>query len=157
MAKPPECSVKIRAGRDHNRRAVAFLDYEQVRYVDIHEAFKKLSVNEKKYFNTSFDYWIGGMDSKIDRYHGWNKNEFGGRYQECFVFKNPPHRLYGFLCHPKTPEDGRFLMCVLILHAEKRKWKTDETELKRAETMRTNTEVQGALRRIDWTDELKPL
>ena len=157
MAKQPVCTVRIRAGRDHVRRAVAFLDYEQVSYVDIHQAFKGLSKSEKQYFNTSFDYWVSGMDSKTDRYHGWNKNEFGGRYQECFVFRNPPHRLYGFLCHPKEPEDRRFLMCVLILHAEKRKWKTDEAELNRAETMRTNVNVQGSLKGIDWAKEVEQL
>ena len=152
MTKQPVCTVKVRAGRDHGRRAVGFLDYEQVGYVDIGQAFERLSTNEKLHFKTSFDYWISGIDNKPDRYHGWDRSEYGGKYQECFAFKNPPHRLYGFLCHPKEPEDKRFWMCVLILHAEKRKCKTEEKELSRAETMRRSVEVQSALKGIDWDE-----
>lgn len=79
MTKQPVCTVKIRAGRDHGRRAVAFLDYEQVGYVDIGQAFVGLSTNEKQHFNTSFDYWISGIDNKPDRYHGWDRSEYGGK------------------------------------------------------------------------------
>ena len=154
MAKQPACTVTIQAGRGHKWRAVAFLDYQSVGFVDICEAFLGLDENEQKHFKTSFDYWISGFN-KPDRYHGWNKSGFSGKYQECFVFKNPPHRLYGFLCHPREPDDKRFQTCVLILHAQKKKWTTDTTELDRAETMRQNAFVQTALRETNFAEEVK--
>lgn len=148
MPKQPLCSVEICAGRNHNRRAVAFLRWEGAGYVNAFDAFSRLDENAQKYFRTSFDYWVGGDDTKTKRYHGWSKSEFGGRYTECFVFRNPPDRLYGFLCHPKAPADRRFLLCVLVSHTQKHTWKTNEADLRRVEAMRRNVNVQDALNRL---------
>lgn len=141
--KDKSCKVNAKTSSKHPKRAVLFLKEHDASFVNVEEAFKALDEEIQDFFETSFDYWLEDH-KRPRRFHGWDKSEFGGKYQECFVFKYDPHRFYGFLCHPKEPEDGRFLGCVLVLHAKKDKWKTDEQELKRAEQMRQDLRVQNA-------------
>lgn len=114
-------------------------EWTAVRYVNITSTFPKLPLRVRRTFLRRFDNWIDGVPPNRRHYHGWNQSDYGGRYQECFVFKCQSHRLYGFLCHPMA-ENARFESCVLINHAFKRKWETDETELKHAREM-SQTEV----------------
>jgi hypothetical protein len=153
------CSVTVKAGKDHELHAVGFLTHSGVSFVDVSEAFKGLDEDARDYFQTSFDYFLDDvtLTKYPHRYHGWKKSVAKGRFRYCFVFKYPPHRLYGFLCHPKeslTPSDRRFLGCVLVLHAEKLKWLTDQEELKRVNKMRENAEVLKAIK-WPWKEEKK--
>jgi hypothetical protein len=157
MATQSVCTVKIRAGRDHARRAVAFLDYPQIGYVDVHQGFVGLSASEKSISIQVLTIGLAELiTSLIGIMVGIGANT-AVSIKNASSLRNAPHRLYGFLCHPKEPEDKRFWMCVLILHAEKRKWTTDETELRRAEEMRRSIEVQSAIKRIDWNEEVERL
>jgi hypothetical protein len=138
------CSIKIRAGLNNKRRSVAFLERHSASYVDIKAAFDGLKASAQRYHFKSFDIWMG--DHNSDRFHGWNKSQHGGKYTECFAFRNVSEgeRLYGFLCRPKK-ENPHYEMCVLILYAKKKGWNTDLSELERAETMRTDPDVLAAL------------
>lgn len=80
-------------------RGVAFLDYPANRHVNARHMFQVLSLDEQRRLRTSFDYWIQGLygQSISKRFHGWQASHMGGKYRNCFVFKEPPHRLYGFL------------------------------------------------------------
>lgn len=153
---PTVCSVILKTRKDHTRRAVGFLAHPEVSFVDIDEAFKMLNDEERDYFQTSFDYFLEDLTltKYPHRYHGWKKTVASGDYQYCFVFKCPPHRLYGFLCHPREPPDQRFHACVLILHAEKSERLTDKEELKRVNKMRENEDVQRAIK-LPWKEEKK--
>lgn len=138
-----QCEVEIKTDPEHSRRAVAFLKKPGSSFVNVDEAFNDLDEDVQNYFRTSFDYWKDG-EIKKHRYHGWNKSDYGGKYQHCFVFKHEYHRIYGFLCHPKEPENKQFQACVLVCHGKKKKWKTNPEELKRAESMRKDADVQEA-------------
>ena len=138
-------SIKIRAGVKHARRAIAFLESHSASYVDIKDAFDGLKESAQRYHFKSFDFWLGNHKND-DRHHGWNQGQHGGKYTECYVFKNVSdgERLYGFLCRPKKG-NPHFEMCVLVLYAKKKRWKTDVAELARAEKMRTDINVLEAL------------
>src|SRR5947209_10115420 len=122
-----KCSIKLKTRKGHAQRAVGFLIAQQYSFVNVDAAFNRLDEDTQDYFQASFDYFLDDLTlSKYPhRYHGWKKSQHGGKYQYCFVLMCPPHRLYGFLCHPKEPNDTRFYMCVLVLHAEKKKWLTN--------------------------------
>ncbi len=139
------CSIKIREGLKHARRSVAFLEQHSASYVDIKAKFDRLKASAERYHLKSFEYFIGDHKND-DRHHGWNKSQHGGKYNECYVFKNlsEGERLYGFLCRPKKG-NPHYVMCVLILYAKKKKWNTDLAELARAERMRTDPDVLAAL------------
>jgi hypothetical protein len=149
-------SVIVKAGKDHPLHAVGFLINSEVSYVNVKEAFEGLREDERDFLTTSFDYFLDDLTltKYPHRYHGWKKSVARGKYQYCFVFKCPPHRLYGFLCHPKEPADGRFLGCVIVLHAEKKKWLTDQEELKRVNKMKEDAEVLKAIK-WPWKEEKK--
>ena len=127
MVRGP-CSFILRTPKDHPRRAVAFLRHSGAAFVDAYDEFEGLDEETKDYFKTSFDYFLEDvtLTKYKHRYHGWNKWGHRGAYEKCFVFKCPPHRLYGFLCHPKEPRDGRFYMCVLVAYGLKKKKHTDQ-------------------------------
>ncbi len=143
--------IEILAGiqQHHDRRKIVFLTSvdRRVTAKPVFDSF--IGTDVERAFKTRFDAWIDNQPPKPHRYHGWNKSEFGGRYSRCFVFKNPPHRLYGFLCHPKKT-DRRFEACVLVKHAEKRRDETDEMELKTVEEIRNMLVVEKALEAFLW-------
>jgi hypothetical protein len=143
------CSIEMQAGEHSPRRGVAFLKSSTVSYVNVTTTFPTLDENTQRTFNTRMDTWVtGAFDNKPAWYHGWDKSQYGGAYVDCFVVKARDDRLYGFLCHPKKPLDPRYLLCVLILHANKTDWSTDVTELKRAKAMSTDSNVAQALTRL---------
>jgi hypothetical protein len=146
----------LKTDKDHPIHAVGFLTHSGFSYVNVNSAFKGLSEDARDYFQTSFDYFLEDLTltKYPHRYHGWKKTVAKGAYQYCFVFKYPPHRLYGFLCHPKEPGDRQFYACALVLHAEKKTWLTDKEELKRVNKMRINAEVLEAIK-WPWTEEKK--
>lgn len=143
------CSIKIRAGLKHARRAVAFLEQHSASYVDIKSAFDRLKASAQRYHLKSFDFYLGNHKND-DRHHGWNQSQHGGKYTNCYVFKNVSEgeRLYGFICRPKK-DNPQFEMCVLVLYAKKKRWSTDTAELDRANRMRTNPDVLAALQDPD--------
>lgn len=151
------CSVTLKTQKDHRLHAVGFLAHSGVSFVNVIEAFKGLGEEVRDYFKTSFDYFLDDLTltKYPHRYHGWKKTIAKGAYQYCFVFKCPPHRLYGFLCHPKEPADQQFYACVLVLHAEKRTWLTDKEELKRVNKMLKDEEVMNAIKWPKWKEEKK--
>lgn len=148
-----ECIVTIKAGFNHARRSVAFLQYPSP-HVDIEGAFNRLDKASERFHLKSFDMWMDDHH-RPKRYHGWNKTEHKGKYTRCFVFKNVSEgeRLYGFLCRPKEPTDPQYEMCVLVLYAQKKTWNTDTSELDRAEAMRIDPYVQAALIDLDLFEE----
>jgi hypothetical protein len=151
MEQQKRCSAEIRAGHQSPRRAVVFLRHPGAGYANVAEEFERASTTVQRYFNTSFDYWVDEHIKK-KRYHGWDQSQYGGKYKDCFVFKcserNAEHRLYGFLFHPKAPEDSRFQVCVLALHARKNEWRTDETELKRVRELSEREEVTRVIKEL---------
>ena len=148
--KNEQCSFIPKTPKEHRYRAVAFLKYDAMTFVNAHPGFEGLDEETRDFFQTSFDYFLEDLTLTRypHRYHGWKKTNKGGKYQYCFVFKRPPHRLYGFLCHPKEPEDRQYYMCVLVVYASKKKDLTDPEDLKRTEKMRTDPKVQNALRKF---------
>jgi hypothetical protein len=136
--------IQIIIGKDHSRRGVAFLissDDKKVNAYDFYDRLDKENVI-RRMFNTRFDNWQEGQLPKKHRYHGWNKSEFKGSYTQCFVFKYKEHRLYGFLCNPKTPRNPNYQICVLTRYTTKNEHESDETDLKYVEEIRTNISVQ---------------
>lgn len=146
MDREPICTVDIYAGEGHQRRSVVLLSYTGVSYANVIEDFSNLKDNIQGIFRRRFDNWIDNISNK-NHYHGWDQSQYGGRYQNCFVFKQKEHRLYGFLYHPRSPQDNRFQVCALVLHAFKRTWTTDEAELNRAKALSEDAIVQRAIKR----------
>jgi hypothetical protein len=146
MDREPTCTVEIYAGEGHERRAVVLLSYTGVSYANAIGQFSGLRGNIRDIFLRRFENWVGNIPNK-KHYHGWEQSQYGGRYQHCFVFKHKEHRFYGFLCHPRSPRDNRLQVCALVLHAFKRDWTTDETELRRAQALSEDVTVQQAIRR----------
>jgi hypothetical protein len=120
--------------KDHERRCVAFLISSDSKLRAL-AAFRSLRANEKRRLLTRFDHWCAGVVN-TKAYHGWNKSEFSGRYDKCFVFKGNEGgsqlRLYGFLIHPEC--------------AYKKTNATDPKDLERTEQLRTDPRVIEAIK-----------
>jgi hypothetical protein len=140
-----KCVIRIKSQLNHARRSVALVMEHAVSYINAGTVFENLSTQEERYLLKSFEYWVGGFNND-DRFHGWTKSQHKGKYTNCYVFKNVSKaaRFYGFLCRPKA-DNSQYEMCVLVLHAKKKKWKTDIKELQRAEDMRVDSDIQKAL------------
>ena len=131
---------------DHPRRGVSFLisPNEKVTAKPVFDGLE--NSNPERMLLTRFEAWVDGLLN--DKwYHGWAQSQFAGKYTNCFVFKYKGKRLeqrfYGFLYNPKTkPSDHGYRLCVLIRHASKKEWETDETDLKIVEEIRTTPAVQ---------------
>jgi hypothetical protein len=132
---------------NHARRGLLFLDSTD-RKIDAKNEFDKFTDNVKRHFKTRFDAWIDGHANK-HWFHGWNQTEFGGKYQNCYVFKYEDNRhqrrLYGFLHHPRK-SNANYQICVLVCHAFKNKSKTDEYYLKTVEDIRSSFVVQAVIK-----------
>ena len=59
MAKQPQCTVDIYTDGEHRYRAIAFLKYPGVKYVDAKDVFDGFDEDTQNYFRKSFDLWIG--------------------------------------------------------------------------------------------------
>lgn len=126
-------------------RAVVFLVLEGDEEVDAADTFSALEVKRERELRTRFEAWIDGLHNDY-WFHGFDREG----YRECFVFKwkerRLGNRLYGFLCHPLPRTNKRFQVCVLTNHAEKSQWETDPSELEKANSLRRDSYVQGAIR-----------
>jgi hypothetical protein len=139
---PGICSVEhVRNG---TLRGVGFLIYPSNHSVTAHETFHGLSEEEQKYFRVSADYWVDGLICPR-RFHGWNKSEFRGQYQRCFVFKQDEHRFYGFLLHPKD-EERRYQYCLLASYAWKVQQNTEERYLRQCVELGDTAPIHGAVK-----------
>ena len=130
--------------RPSTRRTVVFLESREDISLDARQSFESLNGNRDREIRTRFDHWIDGGTN--DRwFHGWPNDH---RYKDCFVFKwkedRHDHRLYGFLCNPKSSNRG-FRACVLVFHATKKERDTDRTELARVGALSTNRDVITAI------------
>lgn len=137
--------IELITREDHSRRGVAILISED-RKATAKSVFDKLCCKPndiERTLRTRFDAWIDGQNNK-KWYHGWTQSEFQGRYTKCFVFKYYKNRFYGFLCNPKK-SNTRYQVCVLISHALKKEWETDEADLRDVEAMRTTSAVKEAI------------
>lgn len=125
---------------------MAFLDCPEDSEVDAEEVFNDY-LDEKRQLEmrNKFDYWKRGGRNDL-WFHGFN--EIG--YRECFVFKwkqaGSYHRLYGFLIHPYTL-NARYLLCILISHAQKNQANTDPAELNFINRVRLRPDVIAAVKR----------
>jgi hypothetical protein len=150
MAKRPVCCIEIVRDKPSTYRGIGFLVSDDGR-VTARERFTRLTKNERRWLETSFDWWIDWVINK-KRFHGWDRSEFGGKYTNCFVFKLDEHRFYGFLCHPKSgspkPEDNKYYFCVLVTYAAKHEWNTEERFLRDCEAMHLDVSVQLAARMV---------
>jgi hypothetical protein len=133
---------------EHSYRSVAFLITENPQ-VSAYDAFINLRENQEKAFRNRFDAWVGGHLNN-DRYHGWNKSEFSGKYTNCFVFEHKGwgDRFYGFLCNPRKSNPG-YQLCVLIVYEQKTKHKTNETNLITVESFRIMLAVRTIIRKYE--------
>lgn len=131
----------------NRRRGVAFLVSDKDAKVTAKQGFARLTKDATRKLHTGIDYWLGGYKNPR-LFHGWDKSEFGGKYDNCFVFKSrddkQAHRFYGFLCNP-SERQPRFQLCVLLFHETKDENETDETILKRIESFRINIDVTHAV------------
>jgi hypothetical protein len=136
------------AGESRQRRGIAFL-VSRDRKVTAKTAFGSLGGNAEKTFRTRFDAWV---DGKINKkwYHGWDHSELQGKYTRCFVFKYKKNRFYGFLCNPKS-SDRSYQVCILVSHALKKEWETDEADLRDVYDIRKTPAVQKTI--IDYFRE----
>jgi hypothetical protein len=125
MSKQPVCAIKVVRNSSNDHRGIGFLILESDGKVNADIGFETLIQNERRWMNVSFDWWIAHVENKTQRFHGWNKSQYKGKYQECFVFKAQDNRLYGFKCHPH-PNDQRYEFCMLVAHATKHQWESEE-------------------------------
>lgn len=137
-------SIEVVSNRSDEKRGIGFLIATKDKKINGSQGFHGLSENEKRWFQTAFDWYVGNHINK-KRHHGWDKSEFNGLYNRCYVFKAEHNRLYGFLCNPKTG-DQSFQFCVIVAHAAKRQWKTEVSFLQIAEECRNNLLVQKAVK-----------
>ena len=125
---------------------MAILECSRDTSIDAGDVFNRLSQKKDRELRDRMDYWInGGVND--DWFHGWSKPE---KHRECFVFRwkqrGINHRIYGFLCHP-IDLLPRFIACVLVSHATKAKWHTDQVILDRMCVLQTDPAVSTAVRR----------
>lgn len=144
-SKYGQIDIHLARNPSGGKRGIGFLVFPGNKVVTAHAKFNKLPPKERRWMEKSFDWWVSGAGRNNNRFHGWDKSEFNGKYTECFVFKGDENRLYGFLCHPKKQDgDPSFQFCVLIAHAQKNQWETEEAFLKLSEELRLHLEVQQA-------------
>ena len=139
--------IEFATEKNHKKRSVAFLVCSNKK-VSAKLVFDGLeNTNPERMLWVRFDSWVAGLPNK-KWYHGWTQSQYKGNYTNCFVFKckekKLEHRFYGFLCNPK-PSDHSYQVCLLIRHALKKEWETDETDLKIVEEMRNLPTVQRAI------------
>jgi len=138
--------LKFITPEDDPEKGVAFL-ISKDRRITAKEGFDGLRENTERHFQSKFDYWLTGKPYP-QGYHGWNQNQWQGKYTKCFVFTHDEEkvaqRFYGFLSNPK-PSDRRYCICVLVRYARKVRHEIDETDLKIVEEIRISPEVQKTI------------
>lgn len=100
------------------------------------EAFLSIHRLVRKQMMARMTHWVNrfGKPDVPEKYHGWNRRQYGGLYTMCFVFKYRNDRFdarcYGFKCNP--PELGGDLQVFVPVEVvkQKRKNQTDERILR---------------------------
>lgn len=113
--------------------------------LNIFAGINGLSINAQRDLKSHMDYWIAGSNGPAKWFHGFTSQE---KYKECFVFKHKKDRFYGFLCNPQPKTNPRFRLCVLVIHAKKKEWETDYSELDRVNQWRASTAARMAIATI---------
>jgi hypothetical protein len=132
--------IELITAESHDRRGVGFLIGEH-RSINAKYVFDSMAINAEQIFRARFDYWIDGAYGSVYKkyFHGWKEPE----YRECFVFKYQKDRLYGFLCNPRN--DPRWQLCVLVAHASKTEFETDDEDLNKVNSIKNHVLTQKAL------------
>lgn len=121
--------------------------------LDSWDAVKALDETRRRYLLTSMGEWIDGLNKPAKRFHGFPND---ADYWMCFVFKvkekRQGHRFYGYLYNPQPHSNARLQMCVLCIHAMKKEWETDRSELARVETWYSSSAAKEAIR-AEFPDE----
>ncbi len=141
-------SIKFRlvpGMRSSLHRAIGYLQGNQE--LDAWDAFEALNEDRRRYFLTSMGEWIDGQNRPAKRFHGFPNDP---NFSMCFVFKvkdkRQGHRFYGYLCNPQPHSNARLQLCVLCIHAMKKEWETDRSELARVETWYSSSAAKEAIR-----------
>ena len=106
-----------RSDDDYDR--IVWLEYPAKR-IDPYRDFLSLAEAERRTFRKAFEYWSKGLPQK-KRHHGWSEPD----RKECYVFKDNPHRLYGFLSKPIYGD--QHALCVICIYDKKKADNTDPT------------------------------
>jgi hypothetical protein len=139
------------------RRAVFFISGDAHCYSEAQ--FLQLPDDARRSFRRGLEHWIAnaGRPPLAALYHGWDKNQYGGEYVSCFVFKaqskNANRRIYGFLANPSWL-DRRFQVFVptaFVLH--KNQDHADQAQLKRVLGICNDADVKRAIEKL--ADEIK--
>jgi hypothetical protein len=107
--------------------------------------FSSLSPKAQADLKARMEFWIAGNNGPKKWFHGFTSQE---KYRHLFVFKHKSDRFYGFLCHPRPKTEPRFQLCVLTIHAKKKEWETDYSELDRVNEWRTSPAATMAISTI---------
>jgi hypothetical protein len=147
MAANPYAVTTVPKLKRSDRRAIAFLSSKEDGGIDAKTTFDRLKEKRVRELRSRFDLWIDG--GRCDKYfHGWPNSP---RYSSCFVFKWRDkalcHRFYGFLFHPKPNSNARFQICILVSHALKTTWETDERDLDGSIALMGNPLVIAAIKK----------
>jgi hypothetical protein len=102
------------------------------------EVFEKMKPNTQIHLLNRMESWLEGQRNNV-WFHGWNEDGF----RKCFVFKYKEHRIYSFLCNPRT-DNLEFQMCVMSSHTTKNEQAADPVEKKKMHSLTLNTKVQLA-------------
>lgn len=124
------------------RRAVGLLEGRGE--LDAAANFEDLDENDERDIRSRMEWWVACNNTPKCWFHGFKAEK---HYRDCFVFKLPHRRWYGFLCHPQPKSNPRFELCVLCIHAFKYQWKTEKKILRAVNEWRVNL---GAIQAISF-------
>ena len=123
-------------------RGVGFLEGDQ--QLNAGRVFDGLAEGVRRLVLARMDHWLAGHNQPTTWFHGFDLDQ---RY--CFVFKwkqkRLGHRIYGFLCNPRPKSNPAFRLCVLCIHATKKEFETDQSELERVNRWRTSALTKLAI------------
>jgi hypothetical protein len=107
----PRYVFTLAPGQYFRARSVGFLEETDRGDLDAKARYDLLQPKTRSTVDSRFKHWLDWQVFK-KYFHG-----FEGDYSACFTFKweerHIPHRLYGFLCHPKPQTEIGFELCVL--------------------------------------------
>jgi hypothetical protein len=100
-------------GHYFRTRAVGFVEELTRNELNAKRAYDSLQPKTRNLVDSRFKHWLDRQ--RFDKYF----HQYDGDYRACFCFKweerHVPHRLYGFLCHPKPDTEKDFELCVLMI------------------------------------------
>jgi hypothetical protein len=129
------------------RRGIGFVEG----HVELDAAanFEGLNETDARNLRSRMEHWVAGNDKPKNWFHRFDD------FRECFVFKLPGRRWYGFLFHPLPKTSPRFQLCVLAIHAYKHEQATDKAELRRVNEWLQHPAVRRAISVIYRDDDRK--